>query len=66
MPTPAAERDIERAEGLRKLAKRAQSASAKSAFNRAADRLEDRGARSANKLGKRHRTGSSKGSKILP
>ncbi len=52
MPTPAAERDIERAEGLRKLGTRAKSAAAKAEFNRAADRLEARGARSASKLGR--------------
>ena len=60
MPTPAAERDIERAEGLRKLATRAKSAAAKAEFNRAADRLETRGARSASKLGRRRRRTSAR------
>jgi len=55
MPTPAAERDIERAEGLRKLATRAKSPAAKAELNRAADRFEDRGARKASKLGRRAR-----------
>jgi len=55
MPTPTAERDIERAEGLRKLATRVKSVGAKAELNRAADRLEASGARSASKLGRRRR-----------
>ncbi len=55
MPETAAERDIERAEGLRKLATRAKSASAKADLNRAADRLEKRGAAKAGRLGRRRR-----------
>jgi len=55
MPTSSAERDLQRAEDLRKLATRAKSPSAKSDFNAAADRLEQRGARKANKLGRRRR-----------
>ena len=55
MPTPSAERDLERAEGLRKLATRAKSPSAKAEFNRAADRFEARGASKAGKLGRRPR-----------
>lgn len=55
MPETAAERDIERAEGLRKLATRAKYPSAKSKLNAAADRLEYRGATKAGKLGRRRR-----------
>jgi len=55
MPSTNAERDIERAEGLRKLATRAKSVSAKNELNRAADRFEIRGAKKASRLGIRRR-----------
>lgn len=45
--------DMQRAIELRKLAKAANSAKAKSDFNLAADRLEERAARKAKKLSRR-------------
>lgn len=53
MGQSSAETDMGRAANLRKLGKSASSAKAKGDFNTAADRLEERAARKAKKLGRR-------------
>lgn len=53
MAQASAASDMQKALDLRKLSKAASSAKAKSDFNLAADRLEERAARKAKKLGRR-------------
>lgn len=55
MPQTNAERDMQRASELRKLAKEAVNGKAKADFNEAADRLERRAARKAKALGRTKR-----------
>lgn len=64
MPTTNAERDIERAEGLRQLAKRTKSEKAKRELGKAADRFEERGAAKASKLGRLRRKSSKPASSL--
>jgi len=58
MPVTSAERDIIRAEDFRKLATRTKSRTAKADLNSAADRLEERGAKKASRIGRRRRKAS--------
>jgi len=62
MPYVSALNDLRRAKELRDLSKTVKSPSAKDRLERASQRLEDRGATKASKLGKR----SKRGSRVLP
>jgi len=60
MANVAAERDFERAKDIRKLLKGVRSAAASGAIEAAASRLEARGARKLNKLGRKARKANPK------
>lgn len=56
MPTPRPETDFARAAELRQWASKARSPKAKETLVKSANRLEDRGARNASKLGRKRRS----------